>query len=130
MTLPAIDLYLILILYPRFLSELFKRDSQLIYNPFVIPEIKKEKSKRSGLEAIFRKNQTPQNETNFKEQSKVVSKLISADRRTYFRNPIATCSQQPRKLWKALDNLLHRKPPPSLPNTTCPSSLASLSAIL
>jgi hypothetical protein len=48
------------------------------HNPFITPEIKKEKSKRSRLETIFRKNRTPQNETNFKEQSKIVSKLVSA----------------------------------------------------
>ena len=95
------------------------------HKPFITPEIKNEKSKRSRLETIFRKNRTPQNESNFKEQSKIVSKLISASRRTYFRNLIATCSQQPKKLWKTLGNLLCRKPPPSLPNSTCPSSLAS-----
>jgi len=95
------------------------------HKPFITPEIKIAKSKRSRLESIFRKNRTPHNDAQFKEQSKLVSKLISAARRTYFRNLIATCSQQPRKLWKALDNLLCRKPPPSLPNSTCPSSLAS-----
>ena len=95
------------------------------HKPFITPEIKTEKSKRSRLETIFRKNKTPENEANFKKQSKTVAKLISAARRTYFRNLITTCSQQPRKLWKALDNLLCRKPPPSLPNSTCPSSLAS-----
>jgi len=95
------------------------------HKPFLTPEIKHEKSKRSKLETIFRKNRTPQNDANFKEQSKIVSKLISAARRTYFRNLIATCSQQPRKLWKTLGNLLCRKPPPSLPNSTCTSTLAS-----
>jgi len=95
------------------------------HKPFITPEIKKEKSKRSKLETIFRRNKTPQNDTNFKEQAKIVSKLITAARRTFFRNTISTCSQQPKKLWKTLDNLLCRKPPPSLPNSTCPASLAS-----
>jgi hypothetical protein len=95
------------------------------HKPFITPEIKNEKSKRSKLETIFRKNRTPLNETKFKDQSKIVTKLITSARRVYFRNLISTCSQQPRKLWSALDNLLHRKSPPTLPNSASPSSLAS-----
>ena len=68
------------------------------HKPFITPEIKNEKSKRSKLETIFRKNRTPLNETKFKDQSKIVTKLITSARRVYFRNLISTCSQQPRRL--------------------------------
>ena len=95
------------------------------HKPFITPEIKKEKSKRSKLETIFRKDMTPLNKANFHDQAKIVTKLITAARRTYFQNLISTCSQQPRKLWAAMDNLLCRKPPPTLPNSTSPPSLAS-----
>ena len=100
------------------------------HKPFVTPEIKKEKSERSRLETIYRKDRTPHNNANFKAQSKQVSKLISAARRLYFRNLIATCSQQPRKLWKALDNLLHRKPSISSKHHLPYLPLLCISAIL
>jgi hypothetical protein len=96
------------------------------HKPFITPEIKAEKSIRSKLETIFRKDRTPLNEKNFKDQSKIVSKLITTSRRTYFRNLITTCSQQPRKLWAALDGLLCRKPPPTLPNSISAPTLASV----
>ena len=95
------------------------------HKPFITPEIKTEKSKRSRLETIFRNDRTPLNEKNFKDQSKVVTKLITKSRRTYFRNLITTHSQQPRKLWSALDGLLCRKPPPTLPNSISAPTLAS-----
>lgn len=95
------------------------------HKPFITPEIKTEKSKRSKLETIYRNDRTPLNEKNFKDQSKIVTKLITKSRRTYFRNLITTCSQQPRKLWSALDGLLSRKPPPTLPNSISAPTLAS-----
>jgi Reverse transcriptase (RNA-dependent DNA polymerase)/Endonuclease-reverse transcriptase len=95
------------------------------HKPFITPEIKNEKSKRSKLETIFRKDRSPQNKANFMNQAKVVAKLITTARRLYFRNLIANCSGQPKKLWAALDNLLCRKPPPTLPNSISPPTLAS-----
>ena len=95
------------------------------HKPFVTAEIKKEKSKRSKLETIYRKDKSPLNKANFNNQAKIVAKLITAARRSYFRNLIATCSGQPKKLWAALDNLLCRKPPPTLPNSISPPALAS-----
>jgi hypothetical protein len=93
--------------------------------PYITPEIKKEKAKRSKLETIFRKSKTLLNHLNFKAQAKIVTKLVTASRRIYFRNLISNCSQQPRKLWSALDNLLSRKPSPTLPNSISPPTLAS-----
>ena len=86
--------------------------------PFITPEIISEKKKRSKFETIYRRSKTPANLNNFKTQSRHVSKLITASRRSYYRSLISTCSDQPKKLWSAFDGLLSRKLPPSLP--TCP----------
>ena len=93
--------------------------------PFITEEIRKAKTLRSKLESKFRNNKTPANKEPFKEQTKLVNKLISQSRRTYYRNLIVTCSSQPRKLWAALDSLLSRKLPTCLPSHTSASVLAS-----
>src|SRR2546426_9572079 len=92
--------------------------------PFITDDILKEKSKRSKLETIFRRNKTPANKANFRNQARFVTKLITASRRSYFRNLISSCTSQPKKLWSALESLLSRKPPPCLPTFTDPSQLA------
>jgi len=92
--------------------------------PFITPEIRREKSKRSRLESIFRSTKSQTDKENYKAQARVVSKMITASRRQYFRTFISSCSQQPRKLWSAFNNLLSRKPPPTLPNAASSSTLA------
>ena len=92
--------------------------------PFITPEIRREKSKRSRLESIFRSSKSQTDKDNYKAQARLVSKMITASRRQYFKTFISTCSQQPRKLWTAFNNLLSRKPPPTLPNLTSSSTLA------
>jgi Reverse transcriptase (RNA-dependent DNA polymerase)/Endonuclease-reverse transcriptase len=97
--------------------------------PFISDEILAEKTKRSNLETKFRKNKESVNrqfhETNFKEQARKVSKLITVARRSYFRTLISTCTKQPRKLWTTLDSLLSRKSPACLPSSNSPACLAS-----
>ena len=93
--------------------------------PFITPEIRREKSKRARHESIFRSTKSKTDKENYKAQSKIVSKMITVSRRKYFRTFISACSEQPRKLWSAFDNLLSRKPPPTLPNTISTSTLAA-----
>ena len=93
--------------------------------PFITPDIRKAKTLRSKLESKFRKDRTQINRDNFREQSKKVNKLIAQSRRAYYRNLITTCANQPKKLWSALDGLLSRRSPPSLPSFTSASVLAS-----
>ena len=99
------------------------------HKPFITNEILTEKSKRSKLETLYRKNKYAPNcesfKSKFKEQAKKVAKLISLERRSYFRNLISSCSMQPKKLWSALDSLLCRKSASCLPACDSPSLLAS-----
>lgn len=93
--------------------------------PFITPEIIKEKAKRSHLESVYRKNKTVENHSKFKLQSKLVTKLIKAAKRLYYRATISLNKDNPKQLWKVLDSLLGRDIPPSLPNSDSPSSLAT-----
>ena len=83
--------------------------------PFITPEIRAAKAKRSRLETLYRRSRTPENLANLKSQSKVVSKLITSARRDYFRNLVSNSSNQPRKLWSTLNTLLSRSTDKKLP---------------
>lgn len=95
------------------------------HKPFITDEILKAKTLRSTLETIYRKSKTPENKLNFKRQAKLITKLITTSRRKYFRELISSHSTQPKKLWSAMDSLLSRKLPKSLPAYSSPSLLAS-----
>src|SRR6476661_2030171 len=96
-----------------------------IHKPFITPSIRAAQTVWSKLETIYRRTRSPSALLNFKNQSRALSKLITSSRRSYFRNLIQTCSNKPRQLWSALNILLSRKPPASLPYSSSDSSLAS-----
>ena len=93
--------------------------------PFITAEIRSQKAKRSRLEAIYRKTKTEENLEKFKQQSRLVAKLITNAKREHYRTLVAKQSAQPRKLWNTLNLLLGCSKRSSLPATTSPSSLAS-----
>ena len=97
--------------------------------PFITPEIRAEKAKRSHLETLYRRNKHFPNsdifKTNLKDQARKVAKLITSSRRSYFRSLISTSRNQPKKLWAALDSLLTRKSPSPLPFSNSPAELAT-----
>ena len=86
--------------------------------------------KCSKLESFFRKNRNSSNsdlfKANLKEQAKKGAKLITAERRLYFRSLISDYSKQPKKLWSALDSLLSRKASSCLPSSDSPAQPAAL----
>ena len=65
------------------------------------------------------------NKTAFLKQTRLVSRLITKAKRTYFRNLISSCQNQPKKLWHTMDSLLGRNRPSVLPNSESPSILAN-----
>lgn len=93
--------------------------------PFITPEIKAAKTKRSQLERMYRKSKTDNNLANFKTQAKIVNKLISSARRDYFRQLVSNTANQPRKLWSTLNSLLSRSSDPKLPTGIPLSDLPS-----
>ena len=95
------------------------------HKPFITPTILEEKSKRSKLETIHRRHRTPSTLIDFKNQSRLVSRLIANSKRSYYRNAISLCSTQPKKLWSTLNSLLSRNAPAVLPNAISHSSLAA-----
>src|ERR1700754_3364542 len=83
--------------------------------PFITPEIRAAKARRSQLETIYRKTRSPGDLARFKLQAKHVANLISSSRKEFYRNLISENAKHPRKLWKTLDKLLNRITEPKLP---------------
>ena len=93
--------------------------------PFITPEIRAEKSKRSKLESAYRKSKTPENLLKFKTQAKLVAKLITTARRSFYRNLVTEFSSQPKKLWSTLNSILSRSTKAPLPSNSSSSELAN-----
>ena len=100
--------------------------------PFITDEILKQKSERSRLESIFRKNRkmhpensVPEHKANYIQQCKLVDKMVTLAKSSYFRNMISLNQNCPKKLWGTLDSLLGRSTPKSLPSSDSPSALAT-----
>ena len=93
--------------------------------PFITPEILREKTKRSKLESIYRRCKTEQNKVNFKNQSKLVAKLITASKRSLYRSRINQHSNNPKKLWPIMNSLLSRTLPQNLPTCSSAPNLAT-----
>ena len=93
--------------------------------PFITQDILKAKALRSRLEKIYRMTKLPSDKQDYKAQSRLVAKLITQSRQSYFKNLISDLSSHPRELWSCLNSLLGRSNVSSLPSFTSPSSLAT-----
>jgi hypothetical protein len=132
-TTPTSNLSKYLSTFNSTLSKLLEKHAPLKYitckatpdKPFITPEIKAQKTKRSRLETIYRKTRTQLAHDNFKEQAHIVSRLITTARREHYRRLINKQSSQPKKLWKTINSMLNRTSQPSLPSTQSSTSLAT-----
>ncbi len=88
-------------------------------NPWTTPEIAAAKRHRRYLERIWRKNPTPLNRSRFTKQTHACNRLMSKAKSTYYSEIISENSQDQRSMWKAFNQILHRRPTMSLPE--CPS---------
>ena len=93
--------------------------------PFLTPAILAAKSVRSKLETIFRRTRLPSDLNRFKNQSRLLAKLITASRRSFYRSLITRNKDQPRHLWATLNSLLSHKCSPSLPTGSFPLLISS-----
>ena len=92
--------------------------------PFITPDILLQKKERSRLESIFRLDQSHENESLYKSQAALVHKMVAKSKSSYFKKVIEDNKTKPKKLWKAMDSLLSRNIPKSLPTSCSPSALA------
>ena len=93
--------------------------------PFITPDILSQKKERSRLESIFRLNNTLENEALYKRQATRVNRMVTKSKSNYFRKTINDNKDKPKKLWQAMNSLLSRDIPKSLPSASSSSALAT-----
>ena len=75
-------------------------------------------------ERRWRKNPTPVNRSIFRRQINYCNKIIADAKNKFYTNSINSVKENPKKLWKELNNILHRNPVSTLPDSNCSKSLA------
>ena len=93
--------------------------------PFITPAILLQKKERSRLESIFRLDNSGENKALYKSQAVHVHKLVAKSKSNYFKKLINDNTNKPKQLCKAMNSLLSRDIPKSLPTAHSPTALAT-----
>ena len=64
------------------------------------------------------------NRSIFRRQINYCNKIIADTKNKFYANSINSVKENPKKLWKELNNILHRNPVSTLPDSNCSKSLA------
>ena len=95
--------------------------------PWMTPAIMKAKTLRHNLErARNRSRHTHQDRSRYKHQCHLCNRIMTKAKSTILAEVISEMSDNPRRLsclWNSMNNILHRIPPPALPEFTSVKSL-------
>ena len=90
---------------------------------FSLSEIMKAKTLRHNLERTWRRSRTHLDRSHYKHQCHLCNRMMTKAKSKYLADVIAENSDNPRRLWNSINILLHRIPPPALPEFTSVKSL-------
>ena len=86
-------------------------------------EKKNAKTLRHNLERTWRRSHTHLDRCRYKHQCHLCNRMMTKAKSKYLADVIADNSDNPRRLWNSINNILHRIPPPALPECTSVKSL-------
>ena len=89
----------------------------------VTPEIMKAKTLRHNLERPWRRYREHLDRSRYKHQCHLCNRMITQAKSKYLADVIAENSDNLRRLWNSINYILHRIPPPALPEFTSVKSL-------
>ena len=84
-------------------------------NPWMTMEIQLAKQLRQKLERIWRRTRSCLDRTRYRKQANICNKMMSDARCRYYADCINETSENPRTLWKTINNILHRTQFQSIP---------------
>lgn len=84
-------------------------------SPWINDSIIEARRRKRQLERIWRRNKTPLNRSNFRKQVNFCNRLINKAKSDFYSDLISSNSDDSRNLWNSLNKILHRSPPPALP---------------
>ena len=90
---------------------------------WMTPEIMKAKTLRHNLERTWRRSRTHLDRSRYKHQCHLCNRKMTKAKSKYLADVISENSDNPRRLWNSINNILHRIPPPALPEFTSARSL-------
>lgn len=97
-------------------------------NPWYNSNLASLKRKRRKLERIWKSTHSEVDRANLRQFSNHYHKQIVHAKQEYHATQVLSNSGSPRRLWTAINSLLHRKPVPKLPSTTSSTSISDLFA--
>ena len=100
-------------------NELLGEDTGAIYGHKqqhnVNYEMLKAKVRRRRLERVWRRTRYRHDRLRYRVQCNLCNRIMEKAIANVYANIILENSEDPKKLWKSINNILHRFPAPSLP---------------
>ena len=93
--------------------------------PWMTPEIIQSKRRRRYLERVWRKSRSSLDRSRYTRQCHLCNRQMSKAKSYYYENMVANNSATPKQPWKCLNEILHRRPAPSLPTHASIKSLCN-----
>ena len=96
--------------------------------PWFTPALRAFRTRRRSAENLWKRTRSAESLSRLKTLTNKYHKLLHNAKKRYFSNLISSNSQQPHRLWKVVNKILHRTPQHSLPSTftkSLPDSFAS-----
>ena len=95
-------------------------------NPWYTPALRVLKAARRRCEHEWHANPSVVTLKCLRQATNFYNKSILAAKRLYHSELIQSVSSQPRELWHAVNSILHRNQPPSLPSSVPSASIAQM----
>ena len=83
--------------------------------PWMTQEILKAKVRRRRLERVWRRTRYRHDRSRYRVQCNLCNRIMEKAKANFYANIILENSEDPKKLWKSINNSLHRFSAPSLP---------------
>ena len=84
--------------------------------PWMTQEILKAKVRRRRLERVWPRTRYRHDRSRYRVQCNLCNRIMEKAKAHFYANIILENSEDPKKLWKSMNNILHRFPAPSLPD--------------
>ena len=92
---------------------------------WITDEYRIQKRLRRQLERRWKKTNSVFDRSRLRRQINLCNQILSKNKKQFYTDLIQENSNDPKKLWKELNNVLHRKPEMVLPDSHDPKSLAN-----
>ena len=83
---------------------------------WMTPEILPSKRRRRYLERVWRKSRSSWDTSRYSKQCHYCNRQMAKAKSDYYTNMVSNNSDSPRQLWNCINQIVHRRPVPSLPN--------------